>query len=113
MSAGPVEIAILVALLLLGLGVVFLTFRPAFRGPEAARAAIGTHRLAAGAVISVLFVNALLTIPLAPFIQQGGFTTTTFLIAALSTDIPMLLFVYFRLIVPGAVTWQELGFVPK
>src|SRR4051812_29397406 len=106
-----VEIAIFVVLGLLGLGVVFLTFRPAFLGPEAARAAVGTHRLAAGAIVSVLFVNALLTIPLAPYLLRGGggFTTTTFVFAALSTDVPMLLFVYLRLILPGAVTWQELG----
>ncbi len=51
--------------------------------------------------------------PLAPFLHiDQGLTSGTFLIAALSTDIPMLLIVYVRLIMPRAVTWQELGLRP-
>ena len=38
-----------------------------------------------------------------------GLTAGTFVIAALSTDIPMLLIVYVRVILPGALTWRDLG----
>jgi membrane protease YdiL (CAAX protease family) len=107
--------AIAVALGVLGLGVCVWVFWPAFRGIYYARREIGTHRLAIGAVIVVLVLNAAITLPLA---QLGylrvdrGFTTATFVLAALSTEIPMLLFIYLRLILPGAVTWRELGLVP-
>jgi membrane protease YdiL (CAAX protease family) len=113
---GPVELGVLGALGLLGLAVCAWVFWPAFKGAEAARQAIGTHRLAVGGLISVLVLNAALTIPLAPYLQRDGaftMTTTTFVLAALSTDIPMLLFVFGRLIAPGAVNWRDLGFVPK
>lgn len=106
-------VAIGVVLGVLGLALTAWVFWPAFHGPEAARAALGTHRLALGAVVSVLVLNALITLPLAPFLHlERGLTTSTFLVAALSTEIPMLLVVYFRLIRPGAVSWQELGLRP-
>ena len=51
--------------------------------------------------------------PLAPFLHiEQGLTVTTFTLAALSTDIPMLLIVYVRLIMPGALTWHDLGLRP-
>ncbi|HEV7665346.1 MAG TPA: CPBP family intramembrane glutamic endopeptidase [Chloroflexota bacterium] len=106
-------IAIAVVLGLLGLAVTVWVFWPAFKGPEAARRDLGTHRLAVGAIIAVLVLNALLTLPLAPLLHlDRGMTTSTFLVAALSTEIPMLLFIYLRLIRSGAVTWQELGLRP-
>jgi membrane protease YdiL (CAAX protease family) len=109
----PVALAAVVVLGLLGLAVTAWVFWPAFQGPEAARAAIGTHRLALGAVISVLVLNALITLPIAPLLHlERGFTAGTFVIAALSTEIPMLLFVYVRLVMPGAVSWTDLGLRP-
>ena len=115
MSAGQIEIAIYAVLAVVGTGILVLVFRPAFHGRDAARAAIGTHRLAIGGVLSVLIFNGLLTLPLAlsgTLRLNGGFTTTSFILAALSTDLPMLFFVYIRLVMPGAVSWRELGLVP-
>jgi uncharacterized protein len=109
MAAGSVIVAILV-LGLLGLGITAWVFWPAFQGAEAARRDLGTHRLAIGSWLAVIVLNALITLPLAPFLHiESGLTSGTFLIAALSTDIPMLLLVYVRLIMPGAVTLEELG----
>jgi membrane protease YdiL (CAAX protease family) len=102
-------IAVAVAVVL-GLGITFWVFSTAFRGPEAARRDLGTHRLAIGAWVAVLVLNALIALPLAPVLHlEGGLTTGTFLVAALSSDIPMLLVVYVRLIMPGAVTPADLG----
>src|ERR671933_781606 len=93
----------LVVLGVLGLAVTGWVFWPAFQGPEAARAAIGTHRLAVGSIISVLVLNAAITLLVAPYLRvEGGFTSGSFLIAALSTQIPMLVFLYVRLILPGS-----------
>ena len=44
----PLIVAIAV-LVVLGLGITVWVFLPAFRGPEAARRDLGTHRLAIGA----------------------------------------------------------------
>jgi membrane protease YdiL (CAAX protease family) len=112
MAAG-LGLAAIVALGLLGIAVTAWVFWPAFKGPEAARKAIGTHRLAVGAIISVVVMNAAITLPLAPLLHlDKGFTVSTFIVAALSTEIPMLVFVYVRLIMPGAVTWTQLGLRP-
>jgi membrane protease YdiL (CAAX protease family) len=112
MAAG-VGLAGLVVLGVLGLAITAWVFWPAFKGPQAAREALGTHRLAVGAIISVVVMNAAITVPFAQLLRvDKGFTVSTFIIAALSTEIPMLLFVYLRLIMPGAVTWTELGLRP-
>ena len=106
------SLGLTITLLLLGLGLAITAwvFIPALRGPLAARRHLGTHRLAFGSLVAVLLLNAVLTLPIAPMIGAGGsLTTGTFLIAALSTQVPMLLVVYARLIAPGAVSWQELG----
>ena len=106
-------VSAVVVLGVLGLAITGWVFWPAFRGPEAARRDIGTHRLAIGAWLAVIVLNALITLPLAPFLHiERGLTAGTFVIAALSTDIPMLLVVYVRLIMPGAVTLKELGLRP-
>ena len=97
----------------LGLGITLWVLFPAFQGRQVARRDIGTHRLAIGAWLAVIVVNALITLPIAPFLHvEQGLTAGTFLIAALSTDLPMLLMVYVRLIMPGAVTPAELGLRP-
>jgi len=106
-------LAAVVGLGVLGIAVTAWVFWPAFRGPEAAREALGTHRLAVGAIISVVVMNAAITLPFAQQLRiDKGFTVSTFIIAALSTEIPMLVFVYARLIMPGAVSWTELGLRP-
>jgi uncharacterized protein len=94
----------------LGLGITVWVFLPAFQGLEAARRDLGTHRLAIGSWVAVIVLNALIALPLAPVLHvESGLTTGTFLVAALSSDIPMLLVVYVRLIMPGAVSLEELG----
>jgi membrane protease YdiL (CAAX protease family) len=99
--------------LVLGLGITLWVFLPAFQGRDAARRDLGTHRLAIGAWVAVIVLNALIALPLAPVLHiEDGLTTGTFLVAALSSDIPMLLVVYVRLIMPGAVTLEELGLRP-
>ncbi len=114
-STDAIEIALFAILAIVGIVICVLVFRPAFQGAEKARAAIGTHRLAIGGVVSVLVLNGVLTVPLARsgvLRLDGSFTTTSFILAALSTEIPMLIFLYVRLVMPGAVTWRDLGLVP-
>jgi membrane protease YdiL (CAAX protease family) len=97
-------------LLLLGLVITAWVFVPAFRGRERAAAALGTHRLALGSIVAVVVLNAILTLPLAPFLRlDRGLTSGTFVLAAAATQIPMLLVVYVRLVRPGVMTWQQLG----
>src|SRR5215510_4722058 len=115
LATPPREVLLIlgVALAVLGLAVTLWVFAPALGGPEVARRAVGTHRLAIGSLVAVITLNAALTIPIAPFLHiERGLTTGTFVIAALTTEIPMLLIVYFRLVAPGAVTWTELGLRP-
>ncbi len=104
---------ILVAGAVIGLGVLAWVFIPVFQGSFAAQRDLGSHRLEIGAWLSIIVLNALISLPLAPFIHvENGLTTVTFIVAALSTDIPMLLIVYVRLVLPGAATWQDLGLKP-
>lgn len=94
----------------LGLAITIWVFVPAFRGAAAARRHVGTHRLALGSIVAVLVLNAVISLPFAPLLHlERGLTSSSFVIAALSTQVPMLLFVYVRLIRSGAVTWEELG----
>ncbi len=107
------RLALVGALLLVGFAVAGWVFAPALRGADAARRDLGTHRLALAALVVVFLANGLLTLPLAPFLRAAGaLTTSTFVIAALATQVPMLLVIYFRLIAPRAVTWRELGLRP-
>ena len=106
----PLTLTLVGILAVLALLVTGWVFWPAFHGAEAARKALGTHRLAFGSIVAVVVLNAIITLPLAPFLHvDQGLTAGTFLVAALSTEIPMLVIVYVRLILPGAVTWEELG----
>ena len=103
------------ALLLVVLATLVWVFRPVFQGAEAARRDLGTHRLTFGALVSVLVVAGLLTLPIG-FVQGprlgADFTTFTFVLAILATEGSMLLVLYARLIAPGAVTWRDLGLRP-
>jgi membrane protease YdiL (CAAX protease family) len=101
----------LVAVLgVLGVAVVLWVFIPAFQGPEAARRALGSHRLEFGAWLCAIIFSGLLTIPLDRIFHfQQGFTAGSFVVAALATDVPLLAVLYLRLILPGALTWQDLG----
>ena len=87
-------------------------FAPVFRGPQAARQHVGTHRLALGMLAAILVANAVLTLPLVNQVSPAGLTTGTFMVAALATQVPMLAVLYSRLIAPGAMTWRELGLRP-
>jgi uncharacterized protein len=109
-----IRLSVVLVLGVVGLAATLWVFLPALHGPETARRALGTHRLAVGSVVAVFVLNAVVTLP---FVLLGGFnleqiTTSTFLVAALLTEIPMLIVVYVRLIMPGAVTWTELGLRP-
>jgi uncharacterized protein len=97
------------AFAIVGLAITVWVFAPALKGPEAARRDIGTHRLAFGAVVTILTLNGLLTFPLANIVRDEPLSLSTFAWAAIATQIPMLLFIYLRLILPRVVTWQELG----
>jgi membrane protease YdiL (CAAX protease family) len=109
----PLIVGLLAVAVVLGLGVALWVLLPGFQGPEAARRDLGSHRLTLGAWLTVIVLNALITLPLAPFLHiDQGLTAGTFVIAALSTDIPMFLIVYVRLIMPGALTWREIGLRP-
>jgi membrane protease YdiL (CAAX protease family) len=106
------QYALLAAVGLLGLAITAWVFAPALRGPEAARRDLGSHRLTFGSVVAVLLLNTLLTLPLANLLRDNPLSLETFALAALSTQIPILVVVYARLIWPRAVTWQELGLRP-
>lgn len=98
---------------LVGLAVTLWFFWPAFKGSAVARHAIGTHRLTIGALVAVIVLNGIISLPIAGALHiERGFTATSFAVAALSTQIPMLIVVYVRLILPGAVTWTDLGLRP-
>lgn len=112
MSAPGIGAIVIAVLGVLGVGATAWVFWPAFRGPEAARRAVGTHRLAVGGLLSVLVVSLAITAPIAPFLQLEDLNSPSFVVAALLTQIPMLLVVYLRLVLPGAVTWGELGLRP-
>jgi membrane protease YdiL (CAAX protease family) len=110
---GGLSLVLVVLLGVLGIAVTIWVFWPAFRGPEAARKAVGTYRLAFGGFLALLVVNAAIDLPLAGILHlERGLTAGTFVIAALSTDLTMFGLVYVRLIMPGAVTWTELGLRP-
>jgi membrane protease YdiL (CAAX protease family) len=105
--------ALLPALLAVSVLIVVWFLLPALRGPAAARRDIGTHRVAFGSLVAVLVLNTILILPLAGSIDiDRGLTTSSFLLAAATTQIPMLVVVYARFVAPGAVTWQELGLRP-
>jgi membrane protease YdiL (CAAX protease family) len=105
--------ALIGGLLLLGLVILAWVFWPVFRGPGPARRDVGTLGLAFGSLVAVLVLNGALTLPLAGALDiERGLTLNTFLVAAMSTQVPMLLVVYARFVAPGAVSWQELGLRP-
>jgi membrane protease YdiL (CAAX protease family) len=109
----PAAVIGIAALFGVGLAISLWVFWPAFEGADAARAAIGTHRLALGAWATVIFLNALITVPLAPYLRfDQGLDVGKFLVAALASDLPMLTVVYVRLIMPGALKWSDLGLRP-
>src|SRR5215471_19001712 len=111
----PEAVGLAAIVVVLGLAVTVWVFLPAFQGREAAARHIGSHRLEIGAWLSVIVLNALITVPLtvSGIVRiDRGLTVGTFVIAALATDLPMLIFVYVRLIWPGALTWIDLGLKP-
>ena len=108
--APQLVVALLAVVVVLGVGIALWVLIPGFQGPEAAQKDLGSLRLTFGAWLTVIVLNAVITLPLVPFLRlDQGLTAGTFVIAALSTDVPMLLIVYLRLIRPGAVTWEDLG----
>jgi membrane protease YdiL (CAAX protease family) len=111
----PETVGLAALVVVFGLTVTVWVFVPAFQGREAATRALGSHRLEFGSWLSVIVLSGLITVPLSVSgilrIDQG-LTVGTFVIAALSTDLPMLIFVYVRLIWPGALTWTDLGLKP-
>jgi CAAX protease family protein len=106
-------LALGVVVVVLALLIAVWVLAPGFGSEQAAKRYLGSHRLELGAWVTVIVLNALITLPLAPFLHiEQGLTAGTFLVAALSTDIPMLLILYLRVIRPGALTWQDLGLRP-
>jgi|SRR5579864_1903727 len=106
---------LLVLVVVLAVAVAVWVLLPGFLGADAARRNLGSHRLELGAWLTVIVLNALITLPLTltPFLHiEQGLTTGTFVVAALSTDIPMLVILYIRVIRPGALSWSDLGLRP-
>ena len=109
----PLGVVVIAVLGVLGLGATVWVFWPAFKGPEVARQAVGTHRLAIGGLLSVIVLSVAIAAPVAPLLHlDQGLKSLSFVAAASLTQIPMLLFIYLRLVSPGAVTWGELGLRP-
>jgi membrane protease YdiL (CAAX protease family) len=112
--------ALVLGFLIAGLAITAWVLAPGFRGPVEARRDLGTHRLALGSLVVVALgalvgtslANAVLADVLASYTRTGSMTIETFLVAALSTQVPMLLVLYGRLIAPGAITWRDLGLRP-
>jgi len=101
--------ALIGGLVLAAVAITIWTFLPALRGPEAAREDVGTHRLVFGCAVAVLLVSSVLTVPLARDLRDASFTLSSFVPAALATQIPLLGVLFARLVWPRAVSWQELG----
>src|SRR5438270_7116340 len=94
-TPSPELLLVVVVLGLLGLAVTVWVFWPAFRGPEAARRGLGTHRLAIGAVIAVLILSNLVALLLNPFLHlYQALRSSSFLVVDMLTDLPMLAFIY-------------------
>jgi membrane protease YdiL (CAAX protease family) len=97
----------------LGLAITVWVFLPAFRGPEAARRDVGTHRLVFGVFFAFLAINAAIVLILTPILHfERGLTAVSLIVAAVATDLTMFGFIFFRLVLPGAVTWPDLGLRP-
>ncbi len=85
-TPSPELLVVVVVLGLLGLAVTVWVFWPAFRGPEAARRDLGTHRLAIGAVIAVLVLSNLVALLLNPFLHlERALSSSSFIVVALLT----------------------------
>src|SRR5215831_14888229 len=111
--AQTATIGIVTVLIVLGVAASAWVFVPAFQGAEAARRDLGSHRLEFGAWLSALVLIGIVAVPLALIFQIGNeLTLTTFALSAIATDLPLLLVIYVRLIMPGAMTWSELGLKP-
>src|SRR3974390_1541871 len=105
----PVAVGILAVLVILGLASAVWVMAPALQGPDAARRDLGSHRLEFGGWLTALVLIALVSLPVGRlFNVSQELTLSTFIVSALATDVPLLLFVYVRLILPGAMTWTEL-----
>jgi uncharacterized protein len=104
--------ALPIALLLIGVVVSALFMWPALRGAEAARQGVGGHLFVLGAIVAVLTLNVLFTLPFGDELRNQPLTIPGFAIAALSTQLPILVVLFARLVLPGAVSWQELGLRP-
>lgn len=108
-----VTILILAGVVALGVGSTVWVFVPAFQGAEAARRDLGSHRLEFGGWLSALVLVGVVAVPASLLLGVGpDLTLGTFVVSALATDIPLLVFLYLRLILPGALTWSELGLKP-
>ena len=113
MSAQAVTILVLGAVVMLGIGCSVWVLAPAFQGRDAARRDLGSHRLEFGGWLTSLVLIGLISVPATLVVRVGpDLTLNTFALSALATDVPLLIFIYVRLIMPGALTWTELGLKP-
>jgi membrane protease YdiL (CAAX protease family) len=108
-----VTILILAGVVVLGVGSSVWVLAPAFQGAEAARRDLGSHRLEFGGWLTSLVLIGLIAVPASLILRVGPeLNMGTFVVSALATDIPLIVFLYVRLILPGALTWQDLGLKP-
>ena len=105
----PGRLLFLLPLLAAGLLAVGWVVATGVGGGDRARRHLGTVRLSLGCLAVVLLIHSLLTLPLAPLVTGGRLTIFTFLLAALATQVPMLLVLYLRIVHSGAASWSELG----
>lgn len=103
------RLVLLVAAGLAGLAATFWVFHSAQGGPEAARRHLGTHRLALGCMAAVYVGSVLFQAPFVGSIRPDQLNARSFLLVALSTQIPMFLIIWGRLVRPGALGWSDLG----
>ena len=106
-------------LILLGVALVAIAISawvlmPAFQGPERARRALGSHRLALGSIVTVLFASNALALLIPSLVNREGSLESVWQLIALSllSQVPMVGLVYFRVLAPRALTAGDLGLRP-
>jgi CAAX protease family protein len=106
-------IFILAVLVAVAVGSAVWVLAPAFFGAEAARRDLGSHRLEFGGWLTSVLLIGIVALPASLLLHVGPeLTLSTFVVSALATDIPLLIFIYVRFIWPKALSWSELGLKP-
>jgi membrane protease YdiL (CAAX protease family) len=105
---------ILLVFALLAVAISAWVLAPAFRGAERARRALGSHRLAVGSIVVVLFASNSVALLIPGLVnRQGTFDSVWQLLAlALLSQLAMAGLVYVRVLAPRALAAEDLGLRP-